>query len=379
MSEDELLALAQVYKDSPGTILLYSKEDSYLFLNPLETVTINLQEDPWGTLAQRLNPSYYWAGYLTYEMGAFNDQKKLPFYPPSIPLAQFFKYEKVLKAKSKRENLLQTQNYREHDGSESYCRLIRSIQEEINQGDVYQVNLSHEINRTFQKDPFVLFKELMRLNPAPFSAYLKSGSFTIISSSPERLLQKKGPLLKTRPIKGTAPRSLSPGEDEASRLNLLNSEKDKAELLMITDLMRNDLGKVSLPGSITVDPLIQLETYANVFHLISQVNGKAHPNFKPIELLQAVFPGGSVTGCPKLSAMEAIYRYEKRARGIYTGSIGYFTPDGDFDFNIAIRTALHQDHTLSFALGGAIVADSDPEQEYKETLHKGASLFQALG
>ena len=389
VSESELLNLSKLHEASPGTVLLYSggpqdsARQSFLFIDPIETVTIHSQ-DPWSELNTRLKLSHQpgnapeWVGYLAYEMGAFSDQE-LPYYSPTIPLAQFFKCKKVYTAPaSKGKQPQNTLSSKTLKGPEDYLDLIHQIQEEIRHGDVYQVNLSHELKWPFTKSSYELFLKLIDINPAPFAAYLRSDDFSLISSSPERLLLKKGQKLETRPIKGTAPRGATQEEDEQNSRKLLNSEKDRAELLMITDLMRNDLGKVSLPGSVAVDALVKLEAYQNVFHLISVIQSKAKPEISPVNLLRSIFPGGSITGCPKQSAIKSIHRHEKRPRGIYTGSIGYITSMGDFDFNIAIRTLLHQNNTLTCALGGAIVTDSLPENEYNETLAKGASIFQAI-
>lgn len=397
VSEEELLELSKLHQKSSGTVLLYSggpqdsAKQSILFSEPSETITIYADNrNPWDVLNTHLkfsnNPDNApeWVGYLSYEMGAFSDQERpLPYYAPSIPLAQFFKCEKVYVAPANKEKLPQkAQTSKELKGPEDYLELIHKIQEEIRHGDVYQVNLSHELKWPFPRSELTssydLFLKLIDINPAPFAAFLRSDDFSLISSSPERLLLKKGQTLETRPIKGTAPRGATKVEDEKNSQQLLNSEKDRAELLMITDLMRNDLGKVSLPGSVNVDALVKLEAYQNVFHLISVIHSTAKPEISPVNLLRSIFPGGSITGCPKQSAMQSIHRHEKRPRGIYTGSIGYFTSMGDFDFNIAIRTLLHQNNTLSCSLGGAIVADSLPISEYNETLAKGASIFSAI-
>lgn len=391
VSNLELLELAKLHQESPGTVLLYSggpqdsAKQSFLFLDPSETITIYADNgNPWEVLNTHLKLSHHpenapeWVGYLTYEMGAFSDQE-LPYYPPTIPLAQFFKCEKVYTAPASKDKLPQkTLGPKNIKGPDDYLDLIRKIQEEIRYGDVYQVNLSHELKWPFTKNSYDLFLKLIDINPAPFAAYLKSSDFSLISSSPERLLQKTGQTLETRPIKGTLPRGSTQEEDEKNSQQLLNSEKDRAELLMITDLMRNDLGKVSLPGSVNVEALVKLEAYQNVFHLISVIKSQAKEDISPVNLLRSIFPGGSITGCPKQSAIKSIHRHEKRPRCIYTGSIGYFTSQGDFDFNIAIRTLLHQNDTLTCSLGGAIVADSLPENEYNETLAKGASIFKAL-
>ena len=226
--------------------------------------------------------------------------------------------------------------------------------------------------------PFSVFFQLTQLNPAPFSAYFKGEDFTIVSSSPERFLSSQQGILETRPIKGTAPRGKNEEEDDHHRQQLLANEKEKAELLMITDLMRNDLGRISVPGSVKTVELWGCESYTNVFHLVSTIQSKTL-DMHPVDKVRACFPGGSISGCPKLSAMEAIQLIEKRRRGIYTGGIGYFSGNGDFDFNIAIRTLFIEKNKLTVQLGGGIVADSEPEKEYLETLYKGASIFHVLG
>jgi para-aminobenzoate synthetase component 1 len=260
-----------------------------------------------------------------------------------------------------------------------YSSKIERAKDLIASGDIYQVNLSQQICFEGERDPYDIFRKLAQKNPAPFSAYLKGKDFAIVSSSPERFLEKKGDYLETRPIKGTIPRGNNNVEDEHNRRELLSSEKEKAELLMITDLMRNDLSKISFPGSVETIDLWRCEPYTNVFHLLSIIRSHAKPNIHPVDLIRQCFPGGSITGCPKLRAMEVIAELEKRARGIYTGSIGYISANGDFDFNIAIRTLVFNAQRLDIQLGGAIVADSISEKEYQETLHKGKSIFNVLG
>lgn len=272
---------------------------------------------------------------------------------------------------------------------EGYLHKVEQAKEFIRSGDVYQINLSQQWEFLGSKDPFELFKQLAKFNPAPFSAYFYLEDFTIISSSPERFLNKQGNILETRPIKGTAPRGMTLAEDKNNKEALLSSIKEKAELMMITDLMRNDLGKISEIGSVKVPLICGCETYQNVFHLYSIVCSRALPSIDPIDLVRACFPGGSITGCPKLSSMEVIAKLESRSRGIYTGSIGYFAENGDFDLNIAIRTMVvenycntdtyeNKNHKINIQLGGAIVIDSDPIKEYEETYHKGDSIFKIL-
>lgn len=259
-----------------------------------------------------------------------------------------------------------------------YTDKIAVVQELIRAGEVYQVNLSQQFQFQSMKHPFSIFRQICETNPAPFSAYLRHGQTAIVSSSPERFLCKKGQQLETRPIKGTIQRGKTVEEDGMLKAALLSSPKERAELLMITDLMRNDLGKISIAGSVETIELWRCEAYENVFHLISIVRSLAKKGLKPLEIVRECFPGGSVTGCPKVRAMEIIDTLEARPRGIYTGSIGYFTGKGDFDLNIAIRTLVSEGNSFSLPLGAGIVIDSNPEQEYRETIYKGASFFHLL-
>lgn len=254
---------------------------------------------------------------------------------------------------------------------------VEQAKEWIRAGDIYQVNLSQPFIFEGKRRPFDVFLKVSRSNPAPFSAYLKTQDYTLVSTSPERFLQKHKAYLETRPIKGTIQRGKNAEEDELLKKQLLASPKEKAELLMITDLMRNDLGKISLPGSVKTLDIWRCEAYTNVFHLLSIIRSQVCDG-KPIELIRACFPGGSITGCPKLKAMECIQTLEKRSRGIYTGSLGYITGGNDFDLNIAIRTLVFVNDTIYLQLGGGIVIDSNPEQEYQETLFKGDSIFKVL-
>jgi len=259
-----------------------------------------------------------------------------------------------------------------------YLHKVRHAQELIRSGEIYQVNLSQNFDFQSSRHPFSLFRQVCELNPAPFSAYFRYEKLSIVSTSPERFLCKKDQRLEARPIKGTIQRGKSAEEDQRLKMQLLSSAKERAELLMITDLMRNDLGKISKVGSVQTLELWRCEAYENVFHLLSIIRSEVKPDLLPLEIVRACFPGGSITGCPKLRAMEVIDELEERPRGIYTGSIGYFTGQGNFDLNIAIRTLVAAENSFSLQLGGGIVIDSDPEKEYQETIFKGASIFRIL-
>jgi para-aminobenzoate synthetase component 1 len=265
------------------------------------------------------------------------------------------------------------------DSWASYEAKVFSAKEQLVAGNIYQVNLSQQFIVESQAHPYEVFWQLMRKNPASFCAYFSWYDFAIVSSSPERLLSCSSGLLETRPIKGTSPRFQDPDRDRASKEALLSSEKERAELLMITDLMRNDLGRISQAGSVKTDRLWQLEAYENVYHMYSRIKSCLREGLSPWDALRSCFPGGSITGCPKLRAMQIIHSLEKRARNIYTGSLGYLAGNGDFDWNIAIRTMLCRKGLYDIQLGGgAIVLASAPRLEYEETFHKGRSLFEVF-
>jgi para-aminobenzoate synthetase component 1 len=265
---------------------------------------------------------------------------------------------------------------------EEYMAAVAAIKAYITAGHVYQVNLSQRFEMAFKGDPYRLFQRLYEMNPAPFFAYIHAGDHTIVSTSPERFIKQTGDQVETRPIKGTRPRGRSAEADEAFRQDLLASRKDDAELSMIVDLLRNDIGKVCRAGSVRVTAHKRLEAYRNVYHLVSIVEGTLSPDRDAVDLIRATFPGGSITGCPKIRAMEIIDELEPSRRHLYTGAIGYISFHETMDLSIAIRTATILNDRLFFSVGGGIVFDSDPADEYEETLHKGHTLmtvFKATG
>ena len=229
-----------------------------------------------------------------------------------------------------------------------------------------------------KEEPFEIYKRLRKGNPAPFAAYLNLENLSVLSSSPERFINLHEGNIITTPIKGTTPRGENEEEDQYYRLQLFNSEKDKSELLMIVDLERNDLSKVCIPGTVKVIELFKIEKYATVFHLVSTISGKLKKDKDFSDLIKAVFPGGSITGAPKIRAMEIIDELEVLNRNIYTGSIGYIGFDGNLDLNIAIRTINIKDETAYFGVGGGITYESDSESEYEETLIKAKALIKAI-
>lgn len=262
---------------------------------------------------------------------------------------------------------------------EQYCQIVAKAKEYIAAGDIYQVNLSQRFETSLDISPLDLYIKLRTINPAPFASFLNFDEVAIASASPERFLSLTGKKVETRPIKGTRPRGSNSVEDEKMKNELLNSEKDRAELVMIVDLERNDLGRVCMPGTVKVPELIVLETYATVFHLVSTVEGILPPDKDIIDILLASFPGGSITGAPKIRSMEIIDELEGVKRNVYTGSIGYISFNGNVDLNIVIRTFVIKNNRVYFQVGGGIVADSVPEKEYQETLDKAKALVESLG
>jgi len=260
-----------------------------------------------------------------------------------------------------------------------YLEAVRRAIDYIAAGDIFQVNLSQRFSTDVTAAPFDLYRRLRRSNPAPFSAYLAYPAGAVLSSSPERFLLVKDGHVQTRPIKGTRPRTGNEATDRRMRDELLASVKDNAELTMIVDLERNDLGRVCDYGSVRVTEKRVLEAYEKVFHLVATVEGDLHPRHDIVDLLKATFPGGSITGAPKIRAMEIIDELEPTARSVYTGAIGYLGCDGACDLNVAIRTMLVVGGRAHVQVGGGIVADSRPEAEYQETLDKGRAMFTALG
>ncbi len=259
-----------------------------------------------------------------------------------------------------------------------YTSSVKRIREYIAAGDLYQVNLSQRFEIGFSGDSYTLFKALFQMNPAPFFAYVNAGDHQIVSTSPERFLLRNGSRIETRPIKGTRPRGKTPEEDREMMSALARSPKDDAELSMIVDLLRNDLGKVCAGGSVVLAQHKRLETYQNVYHLVSVVEGTLAEGNDSVDLIRATFPGGSITGCPKIRSMEIIDELETVRRHVYTGSIGYISFHDTMDLSIAIRTATIIGDRLVFSVGGGIVHDSDPEDEYEETLHKGRTLMSVF-
>lgn len=261
---------------------------------------------------------------------------------------------------------------------EAYKQAVARMIDYIVEGDIYIANMTQQLAASSEKEPYEVYRYLRTHNPAPFGGYFNYGDFQIASASPERFLQVRDGIIETRPIKGTRKRGATPQEDAALKQELQESSKDRSELLMIVDLERNDLSHVCRPGTVEVTEHFAVETYATVFHLVTTIVGQLREGLNAIDVIPAAFPGGSITGAPKIRAMEIIDELEHDRRGIYTGSLGYFSLDGNCDLNIVIRTAVHQDGVYHLGVGGGITCESETEFEYEETLQKARAVLEAI-
>ena len=255
---------------------------------------------------------------------------------------------------------------------------VEKVRQYIKSGDIYQANLTQRFSGKTTLSSYELYRDLRRFSPAPFGAYLNFDDFNILSNSPERFIKCVDKKLETRPIKGTRPRGKNKEEDLKLQEELRNSEKDRAELLMIVDLERNDIGRISKIGSVKVPELFVIEPYANVNHLVATVVGELDDDKDAVDVIKATFPGGSITGAPKIRSMEIIDELEPTQRNVYTGSIGYIGFNGDMDLNIAIRTIVKKEDEVYFQVGGGMTWGSNPGEEYQETLDKAQSIMKAL-
>lgn len=292
--------------------------------------------------------------------------------------------EEKIKLGEKREKLnlsnlsYDIETFKSNFKEDEYLNTVSTVKEYIKNGDIYITNLTQRYSKEIKEKPFNIYEKLRSINPAPFAAYMALEDFYILSSSPERFLKIENRVMETRPIKGTRPRGKNIREDERYKTELLQSEKDKSELLMIVDLERNDLSKVCKPNTVKVTELFKLEEYSTVFHLVSTVIGEIKDEYSTIDCIKACFPGGSITGAPKIRSMEIIDELEKVRRNIYTGAIGYIGLEGNADLNIVIRTALIKDNKAYFGVGGGITYESVEQMEYDETLDKARALMKVL-
>ncbi|MBY3786982.1 aminodeoxychorismate synthase component 1 [Photobacterium carnosum] len=287
-------------------------------------------------------------------------------------------HSQALQSNNQNKTFKLTSSWSSNMTKEDYCNKFNTIQSYLLSGDCYQINLAQRFKANYQGDEWQAYCRLDTANGAPFSSFIRTDNCAILSVSPERFLQLKQGNIETKPIKGTRPRSKDAIEDNANAQALQQAPKDRAENVMIVDLLRNDIGRVAIPGSVRVPALFAIESFPAVHHLVSTVTGQLSSHYSATDLLRACFPGGSITGAPKVRAMEIIEELEPHRRSIYCGSIGYISRCGTMDTNITIRTLVAYQHNLYAWAGGGIIADSDAESEYQETLDKLSKILPTL-
>jgi len=419
------LLFEQLFSDEPIAVLLESPEHarhprtarySYLasiphkiLIPPLGSVCRALED--WIADAEEM-PLFGWLGYdVAWEIERLPWQKEdsLPFpvafwFEPEV-LIVYDHWEQVLTLKTRQDpdawirriragertcarlsnNLMAIKNLTFLSSLEEYQEAVHRAKEYIYAGDIFQSNLSlrfqagRQAGRTESGDSLALYQQLQHLNPSPFASYWRTPWGEVVSCSPERLVKREGTRVETRPIAGTRPRGMTPEKDRYLEEELLANAKEQAEHIMLVDLERNDLGRVCQYGSIEVDELLTIERYSHVMHIVSNVVGEIRAGASSVDLIRAVFPGGTITGCPKVRCMEIIEQLEPVRRSLFYGSCGWLAPNGDLDLNILIRTLLVTKDSVYGQVGAGIVADSDPVQEYLESVQKAKALLAALG
>jgi para-aminobenzoate synthetase component I len=406
----EPFAAALALADEPGLVLLESMPGfgelgrrSFLAARPLEVATDGIGS--LDRLAGGAPGAERWIGWLSYDLGReiehVPDLSEDELGLPPLALGRYgawleFDHERravAVRGDGEANHLLRAletahsdaPRHRPPDEWESslprpaYERAVQRAIEYIEAGDVFQVNVSQRLAAPWAGDPFALYARLRRSSPAPYMALVRLGGADVISASPERFLSRRGSAIETRPIKGTRPRGRSAEEDDALAAALVASAKDRAENVMIVDLARNDLGRVARYGTVSVPRLFALERHAGVHHLVSTVRAQLEDGVGAAEVLRATFPPGSVTGAPKVRALEIIEELEPIRRGPYCGAIGWIDPGGDLELSVAIRTFVASRELLFLHAGGAVVASSDPTDEWREAMHKAARLLDAAG
>jgi para-aminobenzoate synthetase component 1 len=392
-------AAALHLRDEPGLVLLESRPGfgalgrrSYLAARPREVVTGGLVD------LDRITDGW-WAGWLSYDLG--RQVERLPSLAEDdleLPPLALGRYDGWLEFDHVRRTVIPHGDARPLAAAalaapahrplerwesslprDAYEHAVERAIDYIRAGDVFQVNLSQRLATAWRGDPFGLYGRLREASPAPFTALVRLGGADVISASPERFLSVRGDRIETRPIKGTRPRGRERNDDDALAAELLASPKDRAENVMIVDLARNDLGRVARYGSVAVRELCALERHPGVHHLVSTVGARLREGIGPADVLRATFPPGSVTGAPKVRAMEIVDELEPVRRGPYCGAIGWIDGRGDLELSVAIRTFVAARGRLHLHVGGAVTADSDPAREWRETMHKAGRLLDAAG
>jgi para-aminobenzoate synthetase/4-amino-4-deoxychorismate lyase len=382
----------------PGTVFLHDNAPnagrSLVFERPSRVLTTRKRADVAALIAEAERASAagkHLAGYLSYELGLAFEQRLLPLLPEDteFPLLWLGVYDaplemdrlaawRWLKERASRE-LVRVDDLRYSMTRGGYGGAFKRVMDYIHAGDVYQINLTLHAYFQLTGDPAALYRDLCRSQPVAHGAFIQTGEHHVLSLSPELFIENRGGRIVTRPMKGTAPRGLTSADDDAIKKALVADEKSRAENLMIVDLLRNDVGRIAKMGSVQVEKLFSVETYRSLHQMTSTVAADLKPGLKLGEILRSLFPCGSVTGAPKIRAMQIIHEVENGPRGLYTGSIGHVAPNGDFSFNVAIRTAvIGAGGAGEIGIGGGIVADSKEDAEYNECLLKLDFFRQAV-
>lgn len=345
-----------------------------------------VEGDPWAILAslREAHPGW-WGGYIGYDVkNAKDDLASGNADPVGAPDLVFARFGRVTELGPGACPAWPASDWRcgplrNRIGKADYVAAVAEAKRRIHEGDVYEVNLSHPLTATFSGDPLAFYLRLREWARVPFGAFFQDGDLAIACASPERFLRIRDGILRSDPIKGTAPRGADPEEDDRLRQALAGSLKNRAENLMIVDLVRHDLSQVCDPGSVTVRDLFAVQTFATVHQMVSVVEGRLRAGVDVVDAVKACFPMGSMTGAPKIAAMRLIDELETWRRGVYSGAVGLISPEGQAQFNVVIRTAVIHRDRLVYGVGGALTSDSDPEQEWEETLLKAKVLGAQLG
>ena len=400
-----------VLLDSSNYKEKYSNYDFVCATLPISEIKLDNESDAFNKLEEfRVSTKDWIFGYLTYDLK--NDVEKLTssnYDGVKFPALHFFQPEVIFFLKGNKlevsyvsstdvskidkilEEVLNTEiedsieetrlHIQNRIPKETYINNVNNLKNHIRRGDIYEANFCQEFySENAVIDPVNKYFMLNEISTPPFASFYKLDNHYLISASPERFMQKTGNKIISQPIKGTAKRGKSPKEDLQIISSLEKDEKERAENVMIVDLVRNDLSRTAIEGSVKVEELCKVYSFQQVHQMISTVSSSVNENLSPVEIIKKAFPMGSMTGAPKIRAMQLIDIYESTKRGLYSGSVGYFSPDGDFDFNVIIRSILYNadKHYLSFTVGGAITSKSDPEKEFDETLLKADAMFKIL-
>ncbi|MGM0588625.1 MAG: aminodeoxychorismate synthase component I [Bacteroidota bacterium] len=413
-SSEQIIALISRLRKQGPVVWLDSRmqehrasQCSWIAAYPRSVISMTNDPDVWTKLkAEWTSTPSWWFGYLGYDMKngledlsstnpALIDAPDCWFMDPGLLIRidhqtdtwtwiRGQEYQQELEAELQKNPPLDTRSdyrvglFTPSISKQDYLDRIKQIQDDIFEGLYYEMNFTYPLRGAFEGDSLRWYNQLQHAGPVPFGAYLDIGDVQVACLSPERFLQKKKTHLISQPIKGTRGKGETPEADRQIRRELQHATKDRAENLMIVDLVRNDFNRIAIPSTVSVDRLFEIQSFPTVHQMVSSVHAEVEAEVHPVEILAACFPMGSMTGAPKIEVMKRIEQLENYRRGIYSGAIGYLNPEGDFDFNVVIRTAIIQQNQVVYPVGGAITSDSDPEEEWQETIIKARALAQQI-